>query len=240
MSGRLRVLIGGEYSGTIRDAFIARGHEALSCDFSASAAPGPHYRGDWADIEGDGWDLAIYHRTCTYMANSGAKHLYRGMKKENGIDEGRFIDMLRDAHAFWLHMQQCPVEFAAWENPVMLGYAQLLVGKPDQTVQPWWFGSDPAGPDNVKKATCWWTKGGLPKLKPTGLLDGSTARDEVFQMAPTKDPEERRMARSKFTPGHAAAIADQWGAFVTAKRASHKSYVSTEPNPDFVTSGRAA
>ena len=70
----LRVLIGGEYSGTIRDAFIARGHDAMSCDFSATTAPGPHYRGDWADIEGDGWDLAIFHRTCTYMANSGAKH----------------------------------------------------------------------------------------------------------------------------------------------------------------------
>ena len=111
-------------------------------------------------------------------------------------------------------MQTCPVRFAAWENPVMIGYAQLMIGKPDQIVQPWWFAVDPNGPDNVKKATAWWTRGDLPKLKPTGILDGSTARDEVFRMAPTADPEVRRMQRSNFTPGHAEAIADQWGSFV--------------------------
>lgn len=217
---KLRVLIGSEYSGTIRDAFTARGHYAMSCDFSPTTSPGLHHQGDWSEVEGDGWDLAIYHRTCTFMANSGAKHLYVGMKKENGINESRFLEMLRHAHAFWLHMQTCRVPFAAWENPVMLGYAQLVIGAPTQTVQPWWFGTDPAGPDNVKKATCWWTKGGLPKLRPTGLLDGSTARDEVFKMGPTADPEVRRMARSKFTPGHAAAVADQWGAYVLAQKSA--------------------
>src|SRR5690606_12009812 len=186
----------------------------VSCDLVPTEAPGPHYQGDWADIEGDGWDLAIFHRTCTFMANSSAKHLYKGMKKENGINEDRFLSCIRDAWAFWHHKETCPIPYVAWENPVMLGYAQLMVGKPTQTVQPWWFGTDPDGPDNVKKATCWWTKGDLPKLRKTGLLDGSTAREEVFFMAPTADPEERRMARSKFTPGHAAAIADQWGSYV--------------------------
>ncbi|MGE0232687.1 MAG: hypothetical protein AB7O39_03285 [Flavobacteriaceae bacterium] len=214
----MKVLIGGEHNGIIRDAFIARGHDAISCDFSATVALGPHYQGNWADIEGNGFDLAIYHRTCTFMANSGAKHLYRDMKKENGINDARFLAMIHDAHAFWLHMQTCPVRFAAWENPVMLGYAQLMIGKPNQIVQPWWFGTDPEGPDNVKKATGWW--GNLPKLKRTGTLDGSTARDEVFRMTPTHDPEERRMARSKFTPGHAAAIAEQWGDYVAAQIAS--------------------
>lgn len=211
----LRVLIGGEHNGIIRDAFIALGHDAISCDFRPSAVGGPHYQGNFHDIEGDGFDLAIFHRTCTYMANSGAKHLYRGMKKENGIDEGRFIDCIRDAWAFWDHMQRCPVRFAAWENPVMLPYAQSIIGKPTQVVQPWWFATDPSGPDNVKKATCWWTIGGLPKLRPTGILDGSTAREEVFLMGPTKDPEQRRMARSKFHPGHAAALASQWGGHVS-------------------------
>ncbi|OYR25769.1 hypothetical protein CEV34_2641 [Brucella pseudogrignonensis] len=108
----------------------------------------------------------------------------------------------------------------------MLGYAQQMIGKPNQTVQPWWFGTDENGPDNVKKATCWWTKGGLPALRRTGTLDGSTARDEVFKMAPTEDPEERRMARSKFTPGHAAAIARQWGDYVM----DHKR-LGTNPTP---------
>ncbi len=209
----LRVLIGGEFTGVLRDAFCSHGHYAMSCDFKKSLRPGPHYQGDWKDIEGDGWDLAIFHRTCTKMANSGAKHLYRGMKKEHGIDEGRFIDCLRDAWGMWDHMENCPIQYVAWENPVMVGYAQLIVGKPMQTVQPWWFGTDEKGPDNVKKATCFWSET-LPKLKRTGTLDGSTARDEVFRMAPTKDPEERRMARSEFKPGMAAACAEQWGAYV--------------------------
>lgn len=220
---KLRVLIGGEHNGVIRDAFIARGHEAISCDFSPSKVGGPHYQGDWADTEGDGWDLAIFHRTCTFMANSGSKHLYLNMHKSGGLNEDRWLEMGRHAWAFWQHMQNCPIRFAAWENPVMLGYAQLMIGKPDQTVQPWWFGTDPDGPDNVKKATCWWTRGRLPKLVRTGTLDGTTARDEVFRMAPTDDPEERRMARSKFMPGHAAAIADQWGEFVMAQMGDARS-----------------
>ena len=219
-----RVLIGGEATGTIAAAFEARGHYVLTADFRACPHRGNnHYQGDWADVEGVSlapvWDLAIYHRTCTLMANSGAKHLYRNMSKSGGLNEGRWLQMGRDAWAFWDHMQRCPTRFAAWENPVMLGYAQLMIGKPNQVVQPWWFGTDEDGPDNVKKATCWWTKGSLPKLRKTGTLDGTTARDEVFQMAPTKDPEERRMARSNFTPGHAAAIAQQWGDFVEQKLA---------------------
>ena len=213
----MRVLIGSEFTGTIRDAFLEAGFDAISCDFKPSLRPGPHYQGDWRDIEGDGFDLAIYHRTCTFMANSGAKHLYKERSKLNGIDWERWLRMGQDAWEFWHHMETCPVRFAAWENPVMLGYAQLMVGsKPDQVVQPWWFGSDPNGPDNVRKATCWWLKG-LPKLNPTGCLDGSTARDEVFRMAPTADPEKRRMARSMFTPGHAQAIAKQWGGFVASE-----------------------
>lgn len=166
----------------------------------------------------DGIDLAIFHRTCTFMANSGSKSLYNQgedgqRRKEYGLNEERWLKMGRDAWAFWNHMQNCPVKHVAWENPVMLGYAQLMIGKPTQTVQPWWFGSDEEGPDNVTKATCWWLKN-LPKLERTGTLDGKTARPEVHSMAPTKDPEDRRMARSKFTPGHAAAVAKQWSAAV--------------------------
>lgn len=210
---KLRVLVGGERFGVIRDAFIRHGHDAISCDFAPTEAPGPHYQGDWRDIEGDGFDLAIFHRTCTYLANSGAKHLYQGMKKANGLNEARWLQMGRDAWAFWDHMENCPVPHVAWENPIMLGYAQLMVGEPDQIVQPWWFGTDPDGPDNVKKATAWRLRK-LPRLKRTGTLDGATARDEVFRMAPTSDPDERRMARSRFHPGHAEALADQWGRHV--------------------------
>ena len=133
--GKLRVLIGGERFGIIRDAFIRAGHDAMSCDFAETQVTGPHYQGDWRDIEGDGWDLAIFHRTCTFMANSGAKHLYRDMKKENGINRDRFIACLEDAWAFWDHKENCPIPFVAWENPVMLGYAQLMVGKPEIVVR---------------------------------------------------------------------------------------------------------
>lgn len=198
----------------------------MSCDFKKSLRPGPHYQGDWKDIEGDGWDLAIFHRTCTNMANSGAKHLYNAMNKSGGVNERRFLAMINDAWEFWNHMQNCPIPHVAWENPVMVGYAQLMVGKPVQTVQPWWFGNNVNGPDNVKKATCWWLKE-LPKLTPTGMLDGSTARDEVFRMAPTKDPEKRRMARSAFSPGMAAACAGQWGEYVS--RALAASERTTKP-----------
>lgn len=216
----LRVLIGGEATRTIGSAFEARGHYVLTADFRPCQKGGNHHQGDWREVEHQGFDLAIFHRTCTFMANSGAKHLYLNMSKNGGLNEERWLAMGRDAWAFWHHRQTCPIRFAAWENPVMLGYAQLMIGKPNQTVQPWWFGSDPDGPDNVKKATCWWTNGGLPKLRPTGLLDGSTARDEVFRMAPTANPEDRRMERSNFTPGHAAAIADQWGPWVEKQLAA--------------------
>lgn len=215
--GGLRVLIGGEYSGTIRDAFIRHGHNAMSCDLSPTAAPGPHYQGDWWEVMFDGWDLAIFHPTCTFMANSGSKHLFQNMSKNGGLNAERWIAMGQSAWEVWDLIERCPVPFIAIENPVMLRYAQIMSGLeklPCQTVQPWWFATDPNGPDNVKKATCWWRKGGLPKLERTGLLDGSTAREEVFRMAPTADPEERRMARSKLSPGMADAIADQWGRYV--------------------------
>lgn len=206
----LNVLVGGERYGVVRDAFRALGHNAVSCDLVPTEVPGPHIQAPWETVETlPGIDLAIFHRTCTFMANSGAKHIYVDGRKENGLDENRWLEMGRHAWAFWHHMQTCPVPFVAWENPVMLGYSQLMIGKPTQTVQPWWFGTDPDGPDNVTKATCWWLRG-LPKLVRTGTLDGSSARPEVHEMTPTDDPEERRMARSRFTPGHAAALADQW------------------------------
>lgn len=212
----MRVLVGGEHNGHIRDAFAARGHYSMSCDFRDTVVSGKHHKGNWRDVWGDGWDLMIFHFTCTFMANSGAKWLYRDGNRKNGLDEERWLELGRHAWNVWNDLDDCPVEKVAVENPVMLDYAQKMAGLSDrskwqfQTVQPWWFGTDPNGPDNVKKATCWWTRG-LPKLRPTGILDGSTARAEVHMMTPTEDPEDRRMARSEFTPGHAEAIAGQWG-----------------------------
>ena len=218
----IRVLIGGEATRTIAQAFEARGHYAMTADYRPAQRPGPHHQGDWWDVMHDGWDLAIFHPTCTFMANSGAKHLFLNMSKNGGLNEERWVQMGQAAWGVWDLIERCPVECMAIENPVMMRYAQIMSGLEKmqcQTVQPWWFSTDPDGPDNVKKATCWWTRGGVPKLKATGNVDGSSARDEVFKMAPTSDPDVRRMARSNFTPGHAAAIAQQWGDYVESKLA---------------------
>ena len=213
----MRVLIGGEYSGVIRDAFTSEGHYAMSADFSDTLSEGPHYKGNWWDVMDDGWDLAIFHPTCTFMSNSSSKHLYNGMSKEGGLNVDRWVKMGQDAWALWDLGERCSVPKVAIENPIMLRYAQIMSGLDNrdkwgfQSVQPWWFGDDPSGPDNVKKATCWWTRG-LPKLKPTGLLSGDDARADCHNSSPTKDPEVRRMLRSKMTPGMARAVAKQWGA----------------------------
>ncbi len=211
----MRVLIGGEHTGAIRDAFIDLGYDAVSCDIRPCRSPGPHIQCNWEKIEGDGWDLAIFHRTCTFMTRSSAGNLYIDRNKYRGLDTNRWMKLGLDAHAFWLHMQTCPIRFVAWENPIMLGAALSIIGKPDQITQPWWFGTDPAGPDNVKKGTCWWLKN-LPPLRPTGSLTGRDARDEIYKAPEKYNAEDRRMARSAFHPGHAAAIATQWGSHVEA------------------------
>jgi hypothetical protein len=213
---RLNILIGGEFTRTIAAEFERLGHYVLTADFNEPTRPGPHYLGNWWDVVDKPWDLRIFHPTCRWMANSGSKHVYIGGDKANGVDTERWVKMAQEAWELWRLVEFCKATNrpAAFENPVMLGYAKMmseLDKLPQQVVQPWWFGTDENGPDNVKKATCWWTLGGLPKLRRTGILDGSTAREEVWKMAPTVDPEERRMARSAFTPGHAKAIAEQWG-----------------------------
>ena len=88
----MKVLVACEYSGRVRDAFIARGHDAISCDLLPTEAPGPHYRGDVMDIIGDGFDLMIAHLPCTYLAVSGMHWTTRGMRDpqltEDALDFG--------------------------------------------------------------------------------------------------------------------------------------------------------
>ncbi len=135
---------------------LSFGAASMRCPATSSplSSPARSYTGSWYDIQHDGFDLAIFHPTCTYMVNSGAKHLFMNMSKNGGLNEERWLKMGRAAWEFWHHKDTCPIPFAAWENPVMLGYAQLMIGKPCQTVQPWWFGSDEESRDNTKKATC--------------------------------------------------------------------------------------
>lgn len=198
----MRVLVACEYSGRTRDAFGELGHDAWSCDLLPSETPGNHIQGDVSILLWEEWDLIIAHPPCTYLANSGVRWLHSDPKRWRKMEAGAtFFRMLLDG-------APCPV---AVENPVMHGYARELVGRgPDFTVQPWQFG------DNFKKRTCFWTRG-LPPLKPTSDLDGSSAVAECHLAPPSKD---RWKDRSRTYPGLAKAMAEQWGNAVEAKTAA--------------------
>lgn len=204
----LRVLVGCERSGIVRRAFTALGHEAWSCDLApAEDGSNRHIVGDVRDLLHDGWDLlAVMHPPCDRLANSGVRWL-------KVPPPGRTLDEmwrdLREGAALFSACWNAPIPRIACENPVMHKHAKaLIVGfQPHaQSVQPWQFGTDEDGPDNIKKRTCLWLKG-LPKLVPTGTLDGSTARDEIHKASPGPD---RKVRRSRFFPGLAAAMAMQW------------------------------
>jgi site-specific DNA-cytosine methylase len=181
----MRVLIACEYSGTVRDAFLARGHDAMSCDLLPTDTPGPHHQGDVRDILGDGWDLMIAHPPCTHLAVSGARW-FRDKQAEQA-EALDFVRLLLDA----------PIFRIALENPVSIISSRIR--KPDQIIQPWQFGH------GETKATCLWLKN-LPVLVPTDVVDGREAR--VHRLPPSPD---RWKLRSATYTGIAAAMADQWG-----------------------------
>jgi hypothetical protein len=198
----VRVLVACEYSATVRDAFRARGHDAWSCDLLPTEGdPRWHIRGDAIQVvHSQPWDLLIAHPECTYLANSGAKHLYAGMKAENGPNPDRWA-MLGAAASFFIAMWRAPVPRICIENPIMLGHARRLFGipKPTQIIQPFQFGH------GETKATCLWLRG-LPCLTPTELVEGREPR--VWRMGPSED---RKKERSRTYAGIAAAMADQFG-----------------------------
>ena len=221
----MRVLVACEFSGRVRDAFLARGHDAWSCDLLPTEVPDQHIVGDALEVIARGsWDLLIAHPPCTYLANSGAKHLYIGTKKENGRDEKRWRNMEKGAK-FFKAILESPVPRIAVENPIMLGCAREIIGVPQsQVIQPWMFGH----PET--KATCLWLSN-LPLLKPTSIirpdfekyprgiqinrttgekvqLHGSGYDNRVHFESPGP---ERWKNRSRTLPGIAAAMAEQWG-----------------------------
>lgn len=236
MADPLRILIACECSGVVRRAFAALGHDTWSCDLMpAEDRSNRHIVGDVRDLLHDGWDmLACLHPPCTRLANSGVRWLSE--PPTNAPDEAtaaekaawpmldrdaRLIIMWRlldEGAALFSDCWQAPIPRIAVENPVMHKHAKARIRGYEpfaQSVQPWHFGSDPDGPDNIKKRTCWWLKG-LPKLTQTGTLDGSTARDEIHRAAPGPS---RKADRSRFFPGMAAAMAEQWGGYaVEAER----------------------
>ena len=183
----LRVIIGCEFSGTVRRAFRALGHEAWSCDLlPAEDGDMHHFQGDVLEhIHAGLWDLAIFHPPCTHLAVSGAR--WFAEKRDEQMEALGFVARLLAA----------PIPHIALENPISIISSRIR--KPDQIIQPWQFGH------GETKATCLWLKG-LRKLVPTNIVEGREAR--VHKMAPGPD---RWKERSRTYEGIAQAMAAQWG-----------------------------
>lgn len=182
----MRVLIGCEFSGIVREAFRQRGHDAWSCDLLETEIPGPHYKGDIRDILSQSWDLAIFHPPCTHLAVSGARYFKE--KRADGRQQA--------AIAFFLLLANSNIPKTATENPISI--MSTIYRKPDQIIQPWMFGHGEI------KATCLWLKG-LPPLTPTNIVSGREAR--IHLMPPSAD---RWKNRSRTFQGIADAMAQQW------------------------------
>lgn len=185
----MRVLIGCEYSGVVRDAFINNGHDAMSCDLLPTESQGPHYQGSIWDVIDYPWDVAIFHPPCTHLSVSGSR--YFAAKRMDGRQQAAvsfFMALVRRSEH---------IKMTAIENPVCI--MSSLYRKPDQIIQPWQFGH------GETKATCLWLKG-LPLLQPTNIVEGREAR--IHRMPPSPD---RWKERSKTFSGIADAFASQWG-----------------------------
>lgn len=185
----MRVLVACEFSGVVRRAFRALGHDAWSCDLLASEDGSPHHmEADAIEAAYDhGWDVLIAHPPCTHLAVSGARHF--AAKQADGRQQAAldFVQALMDA----------PIDRIAVENPISIISSRIR--KPDQIIQPWQFGR------GETKATCLWLKN-LPLLQPTNIVEGREAR--VHRMPPGPN---RWKERSRTYEGIAAAMADQWG-----------------------------
>ena len=205
-----RVLVACEFSGVVRRAFAARGHDAWSCDLLPSEdRSNRHITGDARDILGDGWDLLmVAHPPCTRLCNSGVRWL---SKPPPGKTADQMQSELREGAALFSAFWNAPIERVAVENPIMHKHAKALIenyAEPAQTVQPWQFGH------GETKGTCLWLRG-LPKLTPTQIVEGRTAR--VHRMPPGPD---RWKERSRTFSGIAEAMADQWGGYAQAEQAA--------------------
>lgn len=201
MGKSLRVLIACEFSGVVRRAFAMRGHDAWSCDLlPADDRSNRHIVGDARDYLGDGWDLLmVAHPPCTRLCNSGVRWL---SKPPPGRTADQMQAELREGAALFSAFWNAPIDRIAVENPIMHKHAKALIEnyrEPAQTIQPWQFGH------GETKGTCLWLRG-LPKLTPTQIVEGRTAR--VHRMPPGPD---RWKERSRTFTGIAEAMADQWG-----------------------------
>lgn len=180
----MRVLIACEFSGIVRDAFLKLGFDAVSCDLLDTERPGPHVKGDVRDILCDGWDLMIAHPPCTYLSAVGSRYWkYRAHEQQLAIQ-------------FFLELANAPIKRIAIENPS--GIMSTVYRKPDQYIEPWWFGSERS------KRTGLWLKN-LPKLRPTKIVDNHC--EWILKVPCNKD---RWKIRSRTDFAIAEAMACQW------------------------------
>ena len=202
----MKVLVACEFSGVVRDAFIAKGHEAVSCDIDETIAPGPHIQGNVLEVLDQGWDMMIAHPPCTYLCKSGIHwNKTRPERAEKTKEAGEF------ALALW----NAPIPRICIENPV--GLLSDIIGYPEQYIQPYDFLS------NAKKKTGLWLKN-LPCLIPTGYVEPRLvfAKDKKTLVPRWKNqgnsgssvlnsgPSRSKKLSVTYT-GVAEAMADQWG-----------------------------
>jgi hypothetical protein len=186
----MKVLVGCEYSGVVRDAFAKLGHDAMSCDLLPSDAPGQHYQGDIFDVIDFPWDLAIFHPACTHLSVSGARHFAE--KRIDGRQQAAIAFVMK-LERFTRHIPK-----RAFENPISI--LSSVWRKPNQIIHPWMFGH------GETKATCLWLEGDLPNLVPTNIVEGRL--DRIHKMPPSAD---RWKLRSTTYQGIGDAMAWQWG-----------------------------
>lgn len=203
----MRALVACEYSGLVRDALLAQGVDAMSCDLLPTENPGPHYQGDVRDILNDGWDMLIAHPECKYITNTAVCHLHAPDATEPSLKGQPRWDALDEAAEFFRMLLNSKIKYKAIENPIPHKYAVQRIGrKYDQLIQPWQFGH------KERKATCLWLDK-LPKLVPTNdvkaemLLLPKREQQRLHYLSPGPD---RWKERSRTYQGIADAFAAQF------------------------------
>lgn len=205
----MKVLIACEYSGRVRDAFLRRGHDAMSCDLLETEVPGPHYRGDVRDVLYEGWDLLIAHPPCTRLTNSGVRWL---KVPPPGKTLEQMWAELEEGAAFYKLLRDAPIPSKGIENPIMHRYARerINIGF-RQVVQPWWFGEPAFKATGLELI-------GLDPLVPTNKLTPpkkGTPEHRAWSKVHFASPgPDRWKERSRTYAGIAEAMADQWGGHV--------------------------
>ena len=207
----MKILIGCETSGTVRNAFLDKGHDVWSCDIlPADDQTNRHIQDDVRNVlKMEAWDLLmVAHPPCTRLCNSGVRWLHKAPPGKTIEEMWQELD---EGTALFSDLWNADVPRIAIENPVMHKYAKARIQNFEpftQSVQPYEFAESVEAEDNVTKRTCLWLKN-LPKLVKTGSLKKETARDDIHKASPGPD---RWKVRSKFHKGLAEAMANQWGA----------------------------